>query len=414
MKSLKELIDARNKAVADARKILDGAKDGKLSAEQEEQYNRADQEIDRLQTEIDQKRAQGNRQVPPSRPGLNGSNQEVRLNLGKYRPEMVLSAGTPEHQRASKEYEESFAYYLSGGSCGRQSLGLQVSNKSKGGILAPTTMAAGIIKFLDDMVFMRQLATVETLGSAVSLGAVSYDQDPNDADWTAEVRATDMDEDDSAQWGDREMVPHLLTKLVKWSEKLARSVPSLLTFIQQRMAYKFAVTEEKAYLTGDGNQKPLGVFVASNSGIPTSRDIVASAANAFASDDVWKVFFNLKEQYQRSATWIVSREFVSRLRRLKTTDNQYIWQPGMNGVPGTICDRPYVMSEHCPATYTTGLYVAILADFKTGYWIADALDMSFQDVSLLFALKNQGGVKGSKETDGQPVLAEAFSRLVLA
>jgi HK97 family phage major capsid protein len=30
-----------------------------------------------------------------------------------------------------------------------------------------------------------------------------------------------------------------------------------------RLAYKMSVTQEKAYLTGDGNQKPLGVFTAS-------------------------------------------------------------------------------------------------------------------------------------------------------
>jgi hypothetical protein len=40
-----------------------------------------------------------------------------------------------------------------------------------------------------------------------------------------------------------------------------------------RLAYKFGVTQEKAYLTGDGNQKPLGVFTASNDGISTGRDV---------------------------------------------------------------------------------------------------------------------------------------------
>lgn len=412
--SLKELIDARNKAVADARKILDGAKEGKLSAEEEQQYQRIDAEIDRLQAQIDGKRAAGQRQTPPSRPGLSGGrNGEIRLSMGRRRPELVLSPGTPEHQRATKEYEESFAYYLSGGQVGRQSLGLQVSKSTKGGILVPMAMAAGIIQRLDDMVFMRQLATVQTLGTSASLGAVSYDTDFADADWTPEVRASDMDEDDAAEFGSREMVPHLLTKLVKWSQKLARTVPSLLSFVEERVAYKFGITEEKGFLTGDGAQKPLGVFVASAHGISTDRDITASSATAFTSDDVWNVFFNLKEQYQKTATWLVSREFVSRLRKLKTGAGEYIWQPGVNGVPGTICDRPYMMSENVPATFTAGLYVALLGDFKTGYWIADALDMTFEDVSLLFTLRNQGGVKAAKETDGAPVQEEAFSRLIL-
>lgn len=417
MPSLKELIDDRNKAFASCRKILDGCKTGTLSAEKQTEFDAFEAEGDRLQVEIDARRKAGARQIPPQRPQrdrLAISREEIILDMGKHRPALALKPGTPEHLRATPQYEEAFAYWLTGGQVGKQSLALQVSNKTKGGVMAPTAVAAGIIKFLDDAVVMRQLSHVETLGNAVSLGAVSYDTDYADADWTAEITTSDISEDDAARFGSRELTPHLLTKLVLWSQKLGRSVPSLLSFVQERLGYKFAITENKAFLTGDGAQTPLGVFVADDDGVPTSRDITASAATTFTADNLWEVFFNLKEQYQRNSSWVVSRGFVSRVRRLKDGNGQYLWMPGLNGMPGTICDRPYYIDENAPSTFTASQYVAVLADFKTGYWIADALDMTFEDVSILFTLKNKGGLKGSKETDGMPVLAEAFSRLIMS
>jgi HK97 family phage major capsid protein len=414
VESLKDLIEQRNKALHDARAILDKADKEKraLSAEEHAHYERFDADVDRLNDKIAERRIKGvsGRQTAPSELRTPSAKETLKIQLrGR---ELEFKPGTDEHLRGTAEYAEAFAHVISGGNVGR--LAMQVSKGPKGGYLAPTQMAAGMIKFLDDNVFMRQLATVQTITQAVSLGAVSYDSDPADADWSAEVLVSDMTPDDTATVGKRELTPHLCSKLVDWSEKLARTVPSFISFLVQRMGYKFAVTEEKAFLSGDGVQQPLGIFVADAAGVPTTRDITAAAATSFTADNLWDMAFNLKDQYRRNAQWVVSREFVKRVRKLKLGDSQYIWMPGLSGQPDTICDRPVNQSEFAPSTFTAEQYVAVLADFKAGYWIVDALDMELKDVSLLLTLKNKGGTKGSKETDGQPVLAEAFTRLKLA
>ena len=71
------------------------------------------------------------------------------------------------------------------------------------------------------------------------------------------------------------------------------------------------------------------------------------------------------------------------------------------------------MSEYVPNTFTTGLYTGVLADWRF-YWIADALDMTVQRLVELYARSNQIGFIGRKETDGMPVLAEAFARVKMA
>jgi HK97 family phage major capsid protein len=71
------------------------------------------------------------------------------------------------------------------------------------------------------------------------------------------------------------------------------------------------------------------------------------------------------------------------------------------------------LSEYAPSTLAQSNYVAILGDFRY-YWIADALDMQIQRLVELYARTNQTGFIGRLETDGMPVLEEAFVRLQMA
>ena len=122
-----------------------------------------------------------------------------------------------------------------------------------------------------------------TLTSAESLGIPSLDTDVSDADWTSEIATGSADS--SLKFGKRELKPSPLAKRIKVSNKLIRigSMP-VEALVQQRLGYKFAVTEEKAFQSGNGVGKPLGLFVASNDGISTGRD-VSSGANAFSAAD---------------------------------------------------------------------------------------------------------------------------------
>ena len=101
------------------------------------------------------------------------------------------------------------------------------------------------------------------------------------------------------------------------------------------------------------------------------------------------------------------------IRKLKTSDLQYIWQPGLTaGISNTILGKPYVLSEDVPNTYTSGLYVGMYGDFSK-YWIIDTLNMQMQVLNELYAETNQIGYIGRYEGDGAPVLEEAFVRIKL-
>ena len=99
---------------------------------------------------------------------------------------------------------------------------------------------------------------------------------------------------------------------------------------------------------------------------------------------------------------------------MKTGDGDYIWKAGIaEASPATICGYPYDESEYMPNTFATTLYVGILGDWRY-YWIVDALDMEIQVLTELYAATNQNAYVGRKETDGAPVLEDAWVRVKLA
>lgn len=310
--------------------------------------------------------------------------------------------------------EAAFRAYLTGGRAAmspEQVRALNMGADPEGGYLvAPQQFVTTLLQRVDDAVPLRGLATVMTITEGESLGVPVLDTDLNDADWTAEVLTGSQD--DALRIGKRELRPHPLAKRVKVSRTLLRRAaidPEGL--VQARMAYKFGVTQEKAFMTGDGNQKPLGLFAASAQGISTGRDVQTGSATDMTGDGLIDAKYTLKAAYQRKASWLFHRDAVRKIRKLKDGQQQYVWNAGLAGDrPDTILDLPYVVSEWVPNTFTSGLYVGMLADFSF-YWIVDALNMQVQRLNELYAETNQVGFIGRMETDAMPTLEEAFVRL---
>lgn len=290
---------------------------------------------------------------------------------------------------------------------------LQADTDTKGGYTVPKQWAKELIKSVDDLVFIRQNATVIPVTSGDSLGAMSLDADPEDGDWTGEI--TTVDNDTDMAFGGRELNPTLVSKLVKVSQRLQRvSALPIDQLVRQRLAYKFAVTQEKAFLTGSGANKPLGLFTASALGIPTSRDVSTdNTATAITADGLKNTEYALKAAYRRNAKWIFHRDGVKQVSKLKDGQGRYLWEDGLKeNQPDTLLGRPVFESEFAPNTFTTGQYVGLLGDLSY-YWIADSLALAVQVLFEKYADTNQIGYIGRMESDGMPVLGEAFARVKL-
>lgn len=393
-----EMKQKRAGLVNEARTLLDENKEG-LNTEQRTQYDKIMVDVDKLADQIKMEERQQAleseiRQVPnnPFKPGA-----DIK----------------EENYRASQEYRDAFNNYLATGKMEFRALQADV-DASGGFTFATEQFISTLIKALDNSVIMRQIANVIQVTNSDSLGAPTLAADPSDADWTTEIAA--VTEDSAMSFGKRQMQPQLSSKLIKVSQKLLRvSALPIDTLIAERFAYKFGITEEKAFMTGTGSGQPLGIFVASANGIPVARDVATdNTATAITADGLTNAKYSVKAQYRGRASWIFHRDGVKMIAKLKDSQGQYIWRPGITANdPDTLLGRPIYESEYAPNTFTTGQYVGMFGDFNN-YWIADNINFQIQRLVELYATTNQVGFIGRKETDGAPVLAEAFARVKLA
>jgi HK97 family phage major capsid protein len=159
----------------------------------------------------------------------------------------------------------------------------------------------------------------------------------------------------------------------------------------------------------------LGVFVASNDGIGTGRDVsTGNTTSAITYAGLVSAKMKLKAQYRSKANWLFHRDAMSMILKLTDDQNRPIWQPDMRlDMPDRVLNVPVWESEYVPNTFTTGLYVGLIGDFQH-YWIAESLQTEIAVASELYMATNQNGYFCRVEFDGQPVLDEAFARVKLA
>lgn len=437
---IRELIEKRNRLVQQGRDLYAKVEQEKRSMTDEEKKNDearfadiADigEQIKRFERQLELERVEASRSINDGRAEdtareADEEERSHRSRVAKLAPYLsrFMSVrgedGNPtlrfsNHQievRASKKYYGEFETYLRTGAETQELRALAADNAVSGGyLLAPIETVIRLIQAVDDQVFIRQAATKHLVLNADGLGMASLDADPADSDWTSELGTGS---EGTMTFGRRELRPHPLAKRIKVSNKLMRtSTVSAEQLVQSRLAYKFGVTGEKAFLTGSGGNQPLGVFVATADGVPTSQDSLTGSGTGITMDGIYDAKFALKGAYwnRPSTAWMFHRTGVKLISKLKDSTNQYLWQPSVQaGQPDRLLGIPVVMSEFVPNTFTSGLYVGMLADWSY-YHIADSLNLTIQRLNELYAETNQTGYIGRMEFDGMPTLAEAFVRL---
>ena len=282
-----------------------------------------------------------------------------------------------------------------------------------GFLVLPVSMAGEFNKQKDNYVVVRKAGARQlVLENATSLGVPSLANRMAVPTWTSEIRTGT--EDTTMSLDGRQLSPHPLAKRIKVSEKLMR-IASINPedIVREEFAYQFGTTEDNAFLTGSGQNQPLGVFTVSKEGINTDRDVTSEVAATVKADDLIEVVGTLKGQYRAKAAWVMSRALETRIRKLKDGEGNDIWQNSIQaGMPNALLGYPVFVSEYAPSTFSSNAYIAIFGDFSF-YWICDALKLRIQRLNELYAEAGQVGFIARAETDGMVVQSEAFVRLKL-
>lgn len=366
-------------------------KDGMVSAEDSAVYDRMEEKVVALGKEIERLERQRNID--------DDLNKTIDTAL-KGNPGAGLMKPDEKKGRASDAYTKAFWQAFRGkGNIQEVKDTLTIGSDPEGGYLVPDEYEHTLVEALLEENFFRGLAhTIRTSSGDHTIPVVASH---GEAAWMEEGSAYPESDDTFSQVN---LGAHKLGTAIRVSEELMNdSVFDLESYITQEFARRIGTKEEEAFLVGDGNHKPLGVFQGAEVG-------VTAAKTAITFDDMMDLYHSLRTPYRRNASWILNDSTVKAIRKLKDNNGNYIWQPSVQvGQPDRILSLPYRTSSFVPELAAGNKAIA-LGDYSY-YWIADRQGRKFKRLSELYAANGQIGFLASERVDGRLILPETVKVL---
>jgi len=151
-------------------------------------------------------------------------------------------------------------------------------------------------------------------------------------------------------------------------------------WLQDEVKTKFAAEEGKAFLSGDGVNKPKGLLAYPINEQPdgtrpfgTLQAVKSGSATTFNGDALITLIHQLKQGYRNNAVWMMSGLTVAAVRKLKDSDGNYLWQPGLQvGQPSTLFGRPIIENEDMDGI-AKDKYAVLFGDFARAYTVVDRI-----------------------------------------
>ena len=395
MSKILELREKRAKAWEAAKAFLDSKRgnDGLVSAEDAAIYDKMEADIVNLGKEITRLERQEALEAELNKP------VNMPLTGKPVNPDMDEKTG-----RASDEYKKAFWNVMRSKNPRQDVLNaLSIGEESEGGYLVPDEFERTLIQTLEEENIFRKLAKIIQTSSGDRKIPIVVTK--GTASWLDE--GEDYDEDDVV-FGQASIGAYKLGTMIKISEELLNdSVFNIEEFISTEFARRIGAKEEEAFLVGDGEGKPTGIFAVTGG---AQVGATAAANNAITADEVIDLVYSLKSPYRKNAVFILNDATVKVLRKLKDGQGQYLWQASLTaGTPDTLLNRPVYTSAYAP-TIAAGARTIAFGDFKY-YWIADRQGRSFKRLNELYATTGQVGFLGSQRVDGKLILPEAIKVL---
>lgn len=116
------------------------------------------------------------------------------------------------------------------------------------------------------------------------------------------------------------------------------------------------------FIVGTGTGQPSGIVVGATGAVTGA----SGAGGAPNSDNLIDLFYSVISPYRasRSCAWLMSDTTVGRIRKLKDTTGQYLWQPSLVvGAPDTLLGKPVYVDPYVAQVATGGKSV-IFGDFS--------------------------------------------------
>ena len=256
---------------------------------------------------------------------------------------------------------------------------LSGATPADGGYAVPREIDAMIARLMANISPIRAIATVVQTGSAgyrklVSTSGVA-------SGWVAETAGRPATDTPTFA----EIAPptgELYANPAASQAMLDDAAFDVEAWLADEITREFARAEGSAFITGNGTNRPQGFLAvptaSTNDGaraFGTIQYVAAGAAGNFAAatpeNRIIDLVHALKPAYRQGAAFVMNSATLARIRKFKTTDGQFLWQPGMSeGQAATLLGYPVVEAEDMPDIAADSLSIAF-GNFREGYLIAE-------------------------------------------
>lgn len=326
--------------------------------------------------------------------------------LKNSRPPLALDGGASAHPPS--EHKQAFEAYVRTGDERRlrslEEKAMSYGTPADGGYLVPDETENEIGRRLAQISPIRSIASVRKISSAVL--KKPFATTGIGTGWVAETASrTQTTTNTLAELSFA--TAELYAMPAATAALLEDSMVDLDAWIAGEIETVFAEQEGKAFVEGDGSNKPKGFLsyttVADASWSWGNLGYIATGnasglASSSPTDTLIDLVYALKAGYRQNATRVMNRKTQAALRKLKDDNGQYIWQPpAAAGSRAMLMGFPVVEAEDMP-DIGAGNYPIAFGDFRRGYLVVDRAGVrilrdpySAKPYVLFYTTKRVGG-----------------------
>lgn len=278
---------------------------------------------------------------------------------------------------------------------------MSTDSQPDGGYLVMPELSSTVVSRVFETSPIRLVANVEQSGTKSREFLI--DDDEGSAEWSGEKAVASEDTPDV---GLKEIVTHEITSTMKaTATMLEDAYLDLAGWMQGKGADKISRTENSAFFSGNGVNKPRGLltYAAWSSAGVYERDkieqVISGAATTVTAEGFIDLQYALKEAYQAQAVWLMKRATFGATIKLKGADNFY-FGPMMlaEGVPTMqLLGKRVIFCDDMQSLGTGSNLAVAYGDFGRAYTILDRVGLQIlrdpytADPYTLFRLRRRTG-----------------------
>lgn len=273
----------------------------------------------------------------------------------------------------------------------------EMTATSNGNII-PTELSSDIIKKVNELSgIFSKVRKINSTGKYQQI----VEKNKATAGWTDELVEVTKS---NGEYDVVEIGHYKLGALTKISLELMNQANFNITSeVVGQIAQSFAEKVEEAIIKGDGTKKPTGL---TTSGVK----VTLAAKTAITSDELIDIYHSIKAPYLPRASWIMSRDTLAKIRKLKDNDGQYLFQADMTReYVGYILGKPVLISEFMDNLGEVNKAPIMFGDFEKAYAANVNPEQTIQILNEVYATQGAKGVLGFLFIDGKPVNAECYA-----